>query len=161
MVCRKAAKRLARRGARNAEQKEELSAFRDECADIDEEITDNLAFWVSAAHSEMLRWKHAIIFSRASLTRDKVFAQNLIVTMHNLFLVLFSKIMLIVTMHSLFLVLFSKIMLIVTMHSLFSVLSRKITWNKLLKAIVTLMLFIAVVNLIFVISKMYSCQQIH
>ena len=144
MVCRKAAKRLARRGARNAEQKEELSAFRDECADIDEEITDNLACWVSAAHSEMLRWKHAIIFSRASLTRDKVFAQNLIVTMHNLFLVLFSK-----------------IMLIVTMHSLFSVLSRKITWNKLLKAIVTLMLFIAVVNLIFVISKMYSCQQIH
>ena len=39
--------------------------------------------------------------------------------MHNLFLVLFSKIMLIVTMHNLFLVLFSKIMLIVTMHSLF------------------------------------------
>ena len=53
MVCRKAAKRLARRGAKNAEQIEELSAFRDECADIDEEISDNLACWVSAAHSEV------------------------------------------------------------------------------------------------------------
>ena len=73
--------------------------------------------------------------------------------MYNLFLVLFSKIMLIVTMHNLFLVLFSKIMLIVTMHMsqcivCFGVLSRKVTWNKLLKAMVTLMLFIAVVNFI-------------
>lgn len=40
-------KRLARRGAKNSEQKEELSAFRDECADLDEEITENLADWVS------------------------------------------------------------------------------------------------------------------
>ena len=53
MVCRKAVKRLARRGAKSMEQKEELSAFRDECADIDEEISDNLACWVSATHSEV------------------------------------------------------------------------------------------------------------
>lgn len=46
-MCRKAVKRLARRGAKNSEQKEELSAFRDECADLDEEITENLADWVS------------------------------------------------------------------------------------------------------------------
>ena len=66
-----------------------------------------------------------------SLARDNVFVRNLIVTMHNLFWGLFRK-----------------ITLIVTMHNLFLVLSRKITWNKLLKAIVTLMLFVAVVNFI-------------
>ena len=45
-VCRKAVKRLATRGAVTAEQKVEVSAFRDECEDLDDEIVDNLRDWV-------------------------------------------------------------------------------------------------------------------
>lgn len=49
----KAVKRLAKRGAKTSEQKEELSAFRDECQDLDKEIIDNLADWGAASASHM------------------------------------------------------------------------------------------------------------
>ncbi|KAL8583824.1 hypothetical protein ACOMHN_040293 [Nucella lapillus] len=51
----KAVKRLAKRGAKSSEQKEELSAFRDECQDLDKEILDNMQDWgaASASHKDM------------------------------------------------------------------------------------------------------------
>lgn len=41
----KAVKRMAKRGAKTVEQKEELFAFRTECREMDDEITDNLRDW--------------------------------------------------------------------------------------------------------------------
>ncbi|KAL8583825.1 hypothetical protein ACOMHN_040294 [Nucella lapillus] len=51
----KAVKRLAKRGAKSSEQKEELSAFRDECQDLDKEILDNMQDWgaASISHNDM------------------------------------------------------------------------------------------------------------
>ncbi|XP_076442236.1 circularly permutated Ras protein 1-like isoform X2 [Babylonia areolata] len=66
----KAVKRLAQRGAQVMEQKVELAAFRDECEDLDVEITDNMANWSGASASHMDA-RSKLLFTKARTSHSR------------------------------------------------------------------------------------------
>nr|KAG5688943.1 hypothetical protein BaRGS_031342 [Batillaria attramentaria] len=84
----KAVKRMAKRGAKTTEQQEDLFAFRSECQDLDDEITDNLACWDAGPavqqeqRSKMLfakskgghaRFQNAL--AKSKLSKDRVMSE--------------------------------------------------------------------------------------